>query len=208
MATDEHQQNVKTVVKLSVLGVCMFAFAIWIMPPIYTLFCEVTGLNGKTKGKYEAVAAEVDVSRTVKVKFVATNNEGMPWEFAPETFEMEVHPGQAMTTNFLATNLTENIMVGQAVPSMVPNNATNYFHKTECFCFNRQALAPGESAKLGLQFIVDQEIPRGINTIILSYSLFDVTDISPDDVEGKKLQLHTSQLEQDKNSTLLTAHTN
>ncbi|VUD64154.1 Cytochrome c oxidase assembly protein CtaG [Thalassocella blandensis] len=208
MTMQEKQNNTKTVAKLAVFGVCMFVFAIWVMPPLYTLFCEVTGINGKTKGKYEAVAAEVDTSRTVSVKFVASNNEGMPWEFAPETFTMKVHPGEAITTNFIAKNLTENIMVGQAVPSMVPNNATDYFHKTECFCFNRQALAPGEEAKLGLQFIVDQELPRAIHTIILSYSLFDVTEISPDDVESKKQQIQTSQLEQQNHSSLLTAHTN
>lgn len=208
MSMQDKQNNTKTVAKLAVFGVCMFAFAIWVMPPLYTLFCEVTGINGKTKGKYEAVAAEVDTSRTITVKFVATNNEGMPWEFLPETFNMKVHPGEAATTNFIAKNLTEDIMVGQAVPSMVPNNATSYFHKTECFCFNRQALAPGEEAKLGLQFIVDQEIPRGIHTIILSYSLFDVTEMSPEYVESKRQEKQASRSEQDKNSSLLTAHTN
>ena len=66
-------------------------------------------------------------------------------------------------------------MVGQAVPSLVPFKATNYFHKTECFCFNQQPLAAGESAELGLSFIVDRELPRQVNTITLSYTLFDIT---------------------------------
>lgn len=206
MLAKDKQNISQTVTKMAVLGVCMFIFAIWVMPPLYTLFCEVTGLNGKTQGKYEAVTAEVDTSRTVKVKFVAKNNEGMPWEFAPETYSMEVHPGQAITTNFIVENPTQNIMVGQAVPSMVPNNATSYFHKTECFCFNRQTLAPGERAQLGLQFIVDQELPRAIGTIILSYSLFDVTDMAEEEVQAKEqAQVNPVGIE---HSSLLTAHTN
>lgn len=180
---------VRTMLRLSGLGVAMFAFAMWVMPPLYTLFCEVTGINGKTGDQYQAVPAEVDRSRTIKVKFVAINNEGMPWDFAPEAFVVNAHPGEIMNTHFNVKNLTQKFMVGQAVPSMVPNNATNYFHKTECFCFNRQTLAPGEEAELGLQFIVDQALPKGIHTIILSYSLFDVTERSTDEIEQKRQQL-------------------
>ncbi len=182
----DHQQNIRTTIfKLSGLVVAMFVFAVWVMPPLYDLFCDIAGLNGKTKGRSEAVAAVVDTSRSVRVQFVAVNNETMPWDFAPETFSMDVHPGEAVVTHFLAENPTANIMVGQAVPSMVPSNATDYFHKTECFCFNKQVLGPGESAELGLRFIVDQAIPRGVSTITLTYSLFDVTDMSKDDVEEK-----------------------
>jgi cytochrome c oxidase assembly protein subunit 11 len=212
----ETQKTRVLVVKLLCFGVCMFVFAVWVMPPIYTLFCELTGINGKTAGKYQAVSAEVDLSRTVTVQFVATNNENMPWAFAPSQFSMDVHPGEIAVTHFKVRNPSDNIMVAQAVPSMVPSNAIDYFHKTECFCFNRQALAPGEQADLGLQFIVDQAIPKGISTIILSYSLFDVTDMSPGDVAAKQEQMQ-AQLQYDQQAPvdaesgqtgLLTAHTN
>lgn len=194
MANLEEQTTMRrTLTKLVVLAVSMFVFALWVMPPLYDLFCEVTGLNGKTGGQYEAVKAEVDTSRLVKVQFVAVNNEGMPWEFAPKDFAIEVHPGQATTTHFLARNPTTNAMVGQAVPSMVPYNATTYFHKTECFCFNQQTLAAGESAELGLQFIVDQALPKGVNTITLSYSLFDVTEMYPEALERETLENETSE---------------
>ena len=38
--------------KLSVTVVMMFVFAVFIMPPLYDLFCDITGLNGKTGGAY------------------------------------------------------------------------------------------------------------------------------------------------------------
>lgn len=174
----------KTTLQMVVLAISMFAFCFWVLPPLYDLFCEVTGLNGKTSDTpYVAVSNEVDTSRTVRVKFIATKNSVMPWAFAPETFSIDVHPGEAVVTHFLASNPTAEFMAGQAVPSMAPKNATDYFHKTECFCFNQQILAPGEGAKLGLRFIVDQALPKAVKSITLSYTLFDVTEGAADNIE-------------------------
>lgn len=175
MAVPAQKKTGRTVAKLAVLATAMFAFAIWVMPPLYTLFCEITGLNGKTAGRYTEAVSAVDETRTVKVQFIATNNEEMPWEFKPMQYQVEVNPGVPTTISYFARNNTDEPMVAQAVPSMTPYNATDYFHKTECFCFNRQPLGPGESAELGLQFIVDRDLPAEVKTITLSYTIFDVT---------------------------------
>ena len=66
-------------------------------------------------------------------------------------------------------------MTAQAVPSISPSEAAQYFHKTECFCFNQQTLEAGLDMAMPLQFIVDQALPSHISTITLSYTLFDVT---------------------------------
>jgi cytochrome c oxidase assembly protein subunit 11 len=161
--------------KLGVVAVGMFVFAIWVLPPIYDVFCEVTGLNGKTGGRYEAVSAEVDTTRTITVQFLASNNEGMAWAFSPEVQSVKVHPGEQTRINYVAHNSTESDMIGQAIPSLTPFKATNYFHKTECFCFEQQFLKAGEQAELPMYFIVDRDLPAHIRTITLSYTLFDVT---------------------------------
>lgn len=164
-----------TVLKLSIFSVVMFVAVFTIMPPLYTLFCEVAGLR-KVGGAYEAVDIKVDTSRTVNVHFVATQNEAMPWTFRPVDFKMTVHPGEKTVIKYFAQNNTDTDMVAQAVPSITPFNAVNYFHKIECFCFNRQPLAAGESAELGLIFVVDQDLPEKVTTITLSYTLFDITE--------------------------------
>lgn len=168
--------NGKLTAKLLVFAAGMLGFAIFIMPPLYDAFCEITGLNGKTGGRYEAVPAAVDKSRLVTVQFVASNNENMPWRFRPAVQSMRVHPGEPMDVVYLAENPTGRPMIGQAIPSLVPFRAAQYFHKTECFCFNQQELAAGESAELPLRFIVDPDLPAGVHTITLSYALFDVTE--------------------------------
>ncbi|MBU3068722.1 cytochrome c oxidase assembly protein [Aestuariicella sp. G3-2] len=176
MSRSIKQSNAITTLKLLGVVVGMFVFAIYIMPPLYNLFCEVTGLNGKTGGQYQATEIKVDTSRTITVQFVATNNENMSWGFKPMISSIEVHPGEEKEIRYLANNPTDRQMVAQAIPSLVPFNVVEYFHKTECFCFNQQMLEAGASAELPLRFIVDQDIPRQVKTITLSYTIFDVTD--------------------------------
>ena len=166
-----------TVAQLLVAALAMFAFVFVVMVPLYNVLCDALGINGKTGGRYQAVAAQVDSSRLVTVQFLATNNDGMPWEFRPSTTAMQVHPGAVNSTVFLARNPRSEAMVAQSIPSISPARAARYFHKTECFCFNQQALDGETSAELPLQFIVDQDLPRDIHTITLSYTLFDVTDM-------------------------------
>ncbi|BFM04823.1 cytochrome c oxidase assembly protein [Halioxenophilus aromaticivorans] len=175
-ANSQPKSIVKLVASLLATGVGMFAFAVFVMPPIYDVFCDITGLNGKTEGRYSATeATPVDEKRTVKVQFIAKNNETMPWQFQPVTSEIRVHPGEPTLVSYYAKNPTQADMVGQAIPSLVPFAATRYFHKTECFCFNSQPLAAGEEAELVLQFIVDPELPEHINTLTLAYTVFDIT---------------------------------
>ncbi|MCZ6830585.1 MAG: cytochrome c oxidase assembly protein [Gammaproteobacteria bacterium] len=166
-----------TVARLLVVALAMFAFVFVVMVPLYNVLCDALGINGKTGGRYEAVATRVDESRLVTVQFVTTNNAGMPWEFKPSTTAMKVNPGAVNSTVFLARNPLPQAMVAQAIPSISPARAAQYFHKTECFCFNQQPLDGETSAELPLQFIVDQGLPRDIRTITLSYTLFDVTDM-------------------------------
>jgi cytochrome c oxidase assembly protein subunit 11 len=164
--------------KLVVVAVGMFAFVFVVMVPLYDVLCDVLGINGKTSGQaYTAAQVQVDETRSVKIQFIATNNEGMPWHFAPSKTVMEVHPGAVSSTVFMARNPRPKAMIAQAIPSISPARAAEYFHKTECFCFNQQSLEGGMSAELPLQFIVDQDLPRDIGTITLSYTIFDVTEL-------------------------------
>ena len=166
----------KTVAKLGIGAVLMFGFAVFVMPPLYTLFCEITGIGIRESTAYQPAESGIDTSRTVRVRFGASNDATISWRFEPEMFEIEVHPGERVEVNYLAHNPTRRDMVGQAIPAILPTTAFDYFHKTECFCFNQQPLAAGESAKLPLVFIVDRDLPQRIDLITLSYTLFDVTN--------------------------------
>lgn len=170
---------IDTVIKLVAVAVGMFAFVFVVMVPLYDVLCDALGINGKTSSEaYTSVQARVDESRTVTIQFMATNNEGMPWEFGPSVTAMKVHPGAVNDTVFYARNPLPGAMIAQAVPSVSPARAAEYFHKTECFCFNQQPLDGESATEMPLQFIVDQDLPRDIRTITLSYTIFDVTDMA------------------------------
>jgi cytochrome c oxidase assembly protein subunit 11 len=145
--------------------------------PLFDLLCELTDIGGKTGGAYtyDPAEARVDTSRLVKVNFITNTNGGMPWQFWSEKGGMRVHPGELREAKFYVKNTTDKRMVGQAVPSVVPSSAADYFHKTECFCFNSQVLEPGEELEMPLRFIVDADLPASVQSISLSYALFDVT---------------------------------
>jgi cytochrome c oxidase assembly protein subunit 11 len=173
---NETTSNSKVVTRLVLTVVGMFAFG-WALIPLYDVFCEWTGLNGKTGGPYayEAEAAEVDTTRLVTVQFTSSNNAGMSWEFRPAQRQIEVHPGQLNEVKFIARNPTAKAMVGQAIPSVSPFRAADYLHKTECFCFTQQKLEAGEEIEMPLLFFVDKALPADVSKLTLSYTLFDVT---------------------------------
>jgi cytochrome c oxidase assembly protein subunit 11 len=171
----------RTVYKSALVVVAMFAFVFVVMVPLYNVLCDVLGINGKTGGRYEAAEIIVDESRSVTVQFIATNNADMPWDFGPSETMMSVNPGAVNNTVFLARNPKAEAMIAQAIPSISPSRAAQYFHKTECFCFEQQPLGGGEAAEMPLQFIVDQDLPKDIRTITLSYTIFDVTNMLKED---------------------------
>ena len=166
-----------TVFRLLLVVVVMFGFG-YALVPLYDLICDVTGLNGKTGqiSVLESASVEADTTRTIRIQFIASVGSGAPWDFSPNEYEMEVHPGGIYNTTFKAVNKTALPLVGQAVPSLVPREASLYFNKTECFCFNRQDFAPGESRDMPVQFVVDRDIPKHIDSLVLSYTFFDITE--------------------------------
>lgn len=182
MSTEENNSvessTRRTLIKSSLIAGGMFGFG-FAMVPLYDVFCQVTGLNGKTDpNPYEkASEAVIDTSREVKVQFVATKNAGMVWDFEPSLPQVTVHPGEVGTLEFLARNPTDQRIIGQAIPSVTPFEATNFLHKVECFCFTTQTLQPYEEKVMPLRIIVDQELPKHITKLTLSYTLFDVTHL-------------------------------
>ena len=170
--------NNKTVRKLLLVVVAMFGFG-FALVPLYDVFCDITGLNGKTNETAATYKASgIDKSRTVKVQFITRNAKGIPWKFEPVMNEIDVHPGEMKVVKFYAKNNAAHDIIGQAVPSVSPGLAANYFHKIECFCFTQQPLAAGKDVEMGLQFYVDSELPADIKTLTLSYTLYDITEKS------------------------------
>ena len=169
------EANKQVVRKLLILTVGMFGFG-FAMVPIYDVFCDITGLNGKTSRVSEAQseALVVDTERLITVEFVSTiNGAAGPWEFQPAQAKMQVHPGTLYKAHYLASNLSDEARVGRAVPSVAPAVAAKYFQKTQCFCFDEQDFTAHETREMPLTFVIDPRIPPGVDTVTLSYTFFN-----------------------------------
>lgn len=161
---------------LVVLAMFGFGFA---LGPLYSAICEATGFNGKMKlAAADVSAVAVDKERWVNVEFVTTVNGGQPMRFAAAQNRVRVHPGELASVEFVAQNNLPHGIVAQAVPNIAPWNAAKYLRKTECFCFNQQTFAAGEEKRMPMRFMLDPELPPEIQTVTLSYTFFNVTELA------------------------------
>ncbi len=157
--------------KLILICIAMFAFG-YALVPLYDVFCEITGINGKTSNRAAVAAKRIDESRDITVEFLANRDVSIPWVFEPEMAHITLHPGQVTLVNFIVENPTDEAMIGRAVPSVSPGEAAKYFKKIECFCFSEQPLDAHERRAMSVQFYVDAELPAQFTTITLSYRLY------------------------------------
>jgi cytochrome c oxidase assembly protein subunit 11 len=169
------KNNKRIIVILTSIVICMFAFG-FAMVPLYKLFCDVAGIQ--TVGSNTAVAQSATEqtqaeSRFITVKFDTTISSGLPWEFKSTTRKVRVKTGESNDVIFVARNLADESITGQAIPSVVPWQATEYFNKTECFCFQQQVLEPQQSKEMLLRFIVSTNLPEEIDSLTLSYTIMN-----------------------------------
>lgn len=167
---------------LCTIVVSMFAFTFALIP-LYNVFCQITGLNGKVDiqhpeqfTRYKDKTLQ-EITRRIVVEFDTNRNRELLLEFSPEHPALEVKPGELTHTSYHVKNLTSKKIIVQAIPSITPGIIAKHLKKLECFCFNQQTLQPGESMSLPLRFWLEPEIPEDIHRLTLSYTLFDVTGL-------------------------------
>jgi cytochrome c oxidase assembly protein subunit 11 len=178
-APRQPRQHRRTFLALAGIVLGMGALA-WAAVPLYDLFCRVTGYAGTPLVASAGAASGGDrvLDRTVSVRFDASTAGGMPWRFRPARNTVEVHPGETNLAFYEASNPTDRAITGTATFNVSPPAVGGYFVKIDCFCFQEQTLAPGESVQMPVTFYVDPAIAddaetRGIGTITLSYTFFE-----------------------------------
>ncbi len=169
-------KNKVTLKYLIVLTLVMFGFG-FAMVPLYNVLCETTGLNGKTSGYSALSTAPIDVSRTIDVQFLATDNSELPWTFIPLIKEVTVYPGENKEVAFYAKNNSGHTMTVQSIPSVTPGISAKYLRTTECIGVERQTFKNNEARDIPVLFHIDPQLPKNINTITISYTLFDTSKL-------------------------------
>lgn len=150
-----------------------FAFGFALIP-LYDVLCDVTGYGDRSRLTQAADVVEApDTSRTVTIEFISTAPTFGAWEFRPAAGSIEVQPGRLYEAKFFARNLRAQPITAQAIPSIAPLHATQYFQKTDCFCFTPQQFEAQQQRDLVVRFIVDPKLPKNIDRLTLAYAMYD-----------------------------------
>lgn len=165
--------NRRLVRRLALMAVCMFGFG-FALVPLYTVFCQITGLQGRgvTVDPARPGVTVTDSNRAVRVRFLATTQSSLPWRFQPGEKSKTVRLGELSQTRFFALNAAEESITGHATFNVVPPEASLYFVKTECFCFTQQRLAGQESREMPVYFYIQPDLPGHIREVTLAYTFY------------------------------------
>ena len=170
--------NIKTAMKAVGVVVLMGSLA-WASVPFYNWFCRTTGFGGVTQEA--TVASDTVLEKTIKVRFDASIDRGMEWQFKPVEREIELKIGETGLAFYEAYNPSNRPIAGTASYNVVPYDAGAYFTKIACFCFERQILQPHERVQMPVTFYVDPKIvtdrdAQFTKVITLSYTFYE-TDL-------------------------------
>jgi cytochrome c oxidase assembly protein subunit 11 len=163
-----HARLVRRLVLVAV-GMFGFGFAMW---PLYNVFCDLTGLGGRGVKIVESNAGVGQSDRQVRIRFDATVNSGLPWDFEAVDKSMMVTLGEMSEAMYFAGNPTEQAIAGRAIFNVTPPEASLYFVKTECFCFTEQVLQAQERREMPVYYFIQPDLPEHIKEITLSYTFF------------------------------------
>jgi len=166
------EENLRLSRRLAIVALGMFGFG-FALVPFYDQICAALGVNSIVKRSEGPRNTQIDVSRTITIELDA-NAHDLPWRFRPLVNHLTVHPGELATVEYEIVNVRGAPVTGQAVPSYGPQRAGEYFQKLECFCFTQQTLAPGETRRMPVVFVIDPGLPKDVNTIAVSYTFFEV----------------------------------
>ncbi|MFZ4540590.1 MAG: cytochrome c oxidase assembly protein [Rickettsiales bacterium] len=167
-------RNVALQLTAIVVGMLMLAYA---SPPLYRLFCTVTGFGGTTRRATAEPYRAMPSTHSVTVSFDANLDPKLPWKFSPVEKSVTVRLGQNRLVAFKAVNEAGFATKGTASYNVTPFAAGKYFNKIQCFCFKEQGLAAGQTANLPVSFFIDPAIlddpeTRDVTNITLSYTFF------------------------------------
>lgn len=186
----------KTLVQTLSVVVLMGGLA-WASVPFYNWFCKVTGFGGTTLVADKG--SDIVLDQTITIRFDASLDRDMPWEFKPVVRLMDLKIGETGLAYYEAYNPTDRVIAGSASYNVAPFSTGGYFTKIDCFCFELQVLQPGERVQMPVTFYVDPEIvndpeAKFAKQITLSYTFYE-TELPKEQAAGPQLTNDASQSE-------------
>ncbi|XP_011671825.2 cytochrome c oxidase assembly protein COX11, mitochondrial [Strongylocentrotus purpuratus] len=171
----------KSVMLYVVAGAVLVVGFSYAAVPLYTVFCQATGLGGQATAGHDTEKVETMApvrGRELVIRFNADTAASMRWNFRPQQSEVKLVPGETALAFYSAMNPTDKPIVGISTYNVVPFDAGQYFNKIQCFCFEEQRLNPHEQVDMPVFFYIDPDFDEDpkmakVNNITLSYTFFE-----------------------------------
>ena len=101
--------------------------------------------------------------------------------FKAEQVTQTVRIGETGLAYFDVTNTSDRPIQARASYNVVPEQTGQYFQKLQCFCFDDQTIAAGQTIQFPVQYFVAPEMAGnaetdGVDEITLSYTFYPVSE--------------------------------
>jgi protoheme IX farnesyltransferase len=157
-------------------AVRLFRFSILYLFVLFTALGVDAGVSG-WRNQRGAVAARQAAARALAgtgapltVTFAARTVGNVPVTATPLVKEKAVRRGAPTEVAYRFVNASDDTVRFSAIHRVTPAAYDSLFHKTVCFCFERQTLLPRATADLPVRFVVDPRLPASVGRLGLDYS--------------------------------------
>ncbi len=127
--------------------------------------------QGADSARAAAAHAVAGAGAPITVAFAARSVGNVPVTATPLVAETDVRRGVPAEVAYRFVNASDDTVRFSAIHRVTPAAYDSLFHKTLCFCFARQTLAPRASADLPVRFVVDPRLPAAVRRLALDYSI-------------------------------------
>ena len=110
----------------------------------------------------EATSSKV-IDRTMTIRLNTEVSSLLEWKFHALQDVIEINVGQNHTVKYEVNNLSNKTITATADFIVFPEKIIPYLIKTECFCFIKQTLVPGESQIFSMVFFLDPSLDSDNN---------------------------------------------
>lgn len=117
LPVETQQANQKLIKRLLLACLAMFGFG-FALVPLYDVFCEVTGINGRVVNQVDAASLDdkwIDRERLLDLQFLTKSAQGTRVELTSYSRGVQLNPGEIKQVTFSMYNPSAQDVVVQAL---------------------------------------------------------------------------------------------
>jgi cytochrome c oxidase assembly protein subunit 11 len=165
--------SIKWIAALILVPFAMLVISIYAMPPMYRLWCKISGTQLSPNNPNAAAAVGRHTGRYIDVFFEANVSDNLPVRFWADEPKQQVEVGVDGRNVYHFHNLSDHVIRFRPVHYISPINASTQFGMKVCFCFNDQEMQPGEEKSYPVVFTFAPGLDQRIHTVSICYTLFE-----------------------------------